>query len=146
MRLATSTVRKPKPLPAGSEWSFESIDRYNSEIARVAADYGLDTYPVQIEIIIAEQMMDAYASVGMPVPEWVRTGLPFFAEYQRKVAPILEEVARSRTIRFVDLYGAPVPMWDATHPDPARTRSWAQALAVALRAEAEPAPGAGRAR
>ena len=67
MRLATSTVRKPKPLPAGSEWSFESIDRYNSEIARVAADYGLDTYPVQIEIITAEQMMDAYASVGMPV-------------------------------------------------------------------------------
>jgi spore cortex formation protein SpoVR/YcgB (stage V sporulation) len=67
MRLATSTVRKPKPLPAGSEWSFESIDRYNSELARVAADYGLDTYPVQIEIITAEQMMDAYASVGMPV-------------------------------------------------------------------------------
>ena len=60
-------ARKPKPLPAGSEWSFESIDRYHTEIARVAKGYGLDTYPVQIEVITAEQMMDAYASVGMPV-------------------------------------------------------------------------------
>ncbi|NMG72001.1 SpoVR family protein [Parazoarcus communis] len=58
---------KPQPLPSGSEWSFESIDRYHAEIARVAAAYKLDTYPVQIEIITAEQMMDAYASVGMPV-------------------------------------------------------------------------------
>ena len=30
-------------------------------------DYGLDTYPNQIEVITAEQMMDAYSSVGMPV-------------------------------------------------------------------------------
>lgn len=58
---------KKEPLPGGSEWSFESIDRYHTEVARVAAAYGLDTYPVQIEIITAEQMMDAYASVGMPV-------------------------------------------------------------------------------
>ena len=55
------------PLPCGSEWSHDAIDRFNVEIARVAADYGLDTYPVQIEVITAEQMMDAYASVGMPV-------------------------------------------------------------------------------
>jgi stage V sporulation protein R len=31
------------------------------------ARFGLDTYPNQLEIITAEQMMDAYASVGMPV-------------------------------------------------------------------------------
>ncbi|AWI75076.1 SpoVR family protein [Parazoarcus communis] len=60
-------LKKRIPLPAGSEWSFESIERYHTEIARVAKDYGLDTYPVQIEVITAEQMMDAYASVGMPV-------------------------------------------------------------------------------
>jgi len=60
-------TEKKKPLPGGSEWSFESIERYHTEIARVAAQYGLDTYPVQIEVITAEQMMDAYASVGMPV-------------------------------------------------------------------------------
>jgi spore cortex formation protein SpoVR/YcgB (stage V sporulation) len=50
-----------------SEWTFELIERYHQEIARVAAGYGLDTYPNQIEIITAEQMMDAYSSVGLPV-------------------------------------------------------------------------------
>lgn len=50
-----------------SEWTFPLLDRYNSELARLAADYGLDTYPNQIEIIAAEQMMDAYSSVGMPL-------------------------------------------------------------------------------
>ena len=54
-------------LPSGAEWSFEAIDRYHEEIARVAASYKLDTYPVQVEMITSEQMMDAYASVGMPV-------------------------------------------------------------------------------
>ncbi|MGB0127411.1 MAG: SpoVR family protein [Rhodocyclaceae bacterium] len=61
----TKTITKS--LPAPSEWTFELIDSYHEEIARVAAEYGLDTYPNQIELITAEQMMDAYASVGMPV-------------------------------------------------------------------------------
>ncbi|MDQ8021062.1 MAG: SpoVR family protein [Moraxellaceae bacterium] len=59
--------RARKPLPSPSEWTFELIEEYHREIARVAADYGLDTYPNQIELITAEQMMDAYSSVGMPV-------------------------------------------------------------------------------
>ena len=54
-------------LSESSEWTFELIERYDREIARVAANYGLDTYPNQIEVISAEQMMDAYSSVGMPV-------------------------------------------------------------------------------
>lgn len=54
-------------LPSPSEWTFELIEAYHEQIARVAADFGLDTYPVQLEVITAEQMMDAYASVGMPV-------------------------------------------------------------------------------
>nr|MBL8454912.1 SpoVR family protein [Zoogloeaceae bacterium] len=58
---------KPHALPDTSEWTFEAVERYHEEITRVAASYGLDTYPVQVEIITAEQMMDAYASVGMPV-------------------------------------------------------------------------------
>ncbi len=57
----------PHALPSPSEWSFELIESYDREIARVAAEYGLDTYPNQTELITAEQMMDAYASVGMPV-------------------------------------------------------------------------------
>ncbi len=55
------------PLSEGSEWSFELLETYDREIARVAAHYGLDTYPSQIEIITSEQMIDAYSSVGMPV-------------------------------------------------------------------------------
>jgi len=50
-----------------SEWSFELLNDYDREISRIAADFGLDTYPNQIEVISAEQMMDAYSTVGMPV-------------------------------------------------------------------------------
>ncbi|MDP3521608.1 MAG: SpoVR family protein [Hydrogenophaga sp.] len=54
-------------LPEQSEWTFELIEKIHLEIARVARSFGLDTYPNQLEIITAEQMMDAYASVGLPV-------------------------------------------------------------------------------
>ncbi len=54
-------------LPSPSDWSFELIETYHSEIARTARAFGLDTYPVQLEVITAEQMIDAYAAVGMPV-------------------------------------------------------------------------------
>ncbi|GIX24596.1 MULTISPECIES: SpoVR family protein [Caldimonas] len=55
-------------LPSPPDWTFELIEQYHAEIARVAQQkYRLDTYPNQLEIITAEQMMDAYASVGMPV-------------------------------------------------------------------------------
>jgi stage V sporulation protein R len=60
-------TRATEPLPSPSDWSFELIDRYHERIQETAARFGLDTYPNQLEIITAEQMMDAYASVGMPV-------------------------------------------------------------------------------
>lgn len=63
----TSRVRHPNALPDKSEWTFELIEQAHEEIRRVASQFGLDTYPNQLEIITAEQMMDAYASVGMPV-------------------------------------------------------------------------------
>ena len=56
-----------KPLSETSEWTFPLIEKYHKEIKRIAGDFGLDTYPVQLEVITAEQMMDAYASVGMPI-------------------------------------------------------------------------------
>ena len=56
-----------KPLPGPSDWSFELIEQYHHVIRQTAERFGLDTYPNQLEIITAEQMMDAYASVGMPV-------------------------------------------------------------------------------
>lgn len=58
---------KRKLLSESSEWTRELIVAYNEEIARVAGNFGLSTFPIQIEIISAEQMMDAYASIGMPV-------------------------------------------------------------------------------
>jgi stage V sporulation protein R len=59
--------RAGEPLPAPSDWTFELIEQYHSVIRATAQRFGLDTYPNQLEIITAEQMMDAYASVGMPV-------------------------------------------------------------------------------
>jgi stage V sporulation protein R len=59
--------RASEHLPAPSDWSFELIEQYHGVIRATAQRFGLDTYPNQLEIITAEQMMDAYASVGMPV-------------------------------------------------------------------------------
>lgn len=60
-------MMRRKPIASGSDWSFEILETFESEIARLADEYRLDTYPNQIEVITSEQMMDAYASVGMPV-------------------------------------------------------------------------------
>ena len=60
-------MSKRQPIATGSEWTFELIQQYDREISRIAERYALDTYPNQIEVITAEQMMDAYASVGMPI-------------------------------------------------------------------------------
>lgn len=55
-------------LSTGSDWDFDTLNRYDLAIAELAhGKYGLDTYPNQIEVISSEQMMDAYSSVGMPV-------------------------------------------------------------------------------
>ncbi|WP_105200606.1 MULTISPECIES: SpoVR family protein [unclassified Pseudoalteromonas] len=56
-----------KPLSDGPDWTFDLLEEYRQEIKRVAEHYKLDTYPNQIEVITAEQMMDAYSSVGMPI-------------------------------------------------------------------------------
>ena len=60
-------AKRKKPLPAPGEWTFELIEAYHAEIDRVARSFGLDVYPIQVELITSEQMMDAYSSVGMPV-------------------------------------------------------------------------------
>ena len=65
--MAKAKVKAPSCLPDGPDWTFALLDDYLAEISRVAAHYKLDTYPNQIEVITAEQMMDAYSSVGMPI-------------------------------------------------------------------------------
>lgn len=57
----------PHPLPQGSDWTFEALEAYDAAIGAAAQDFGLEGYPHQLEIITSEQMMDAYASIGMPV-------------------------------------------------------------------------------
>jgi stage V sporulation protein R len=59
--------RPAERLPGPSDWSFDLIEQYHRVIRTTAERFRLDTYPNQLEIITAEQMMDAYASVGMPV-------------------------------------------------------------------------------
>ena len=52
----------------GADWDHRMVQRIHDAIEVIARrDFGLDTYPNQIEIITAEQMLDAYSSVGMPL-------------------------------------------------------------------------------
>ncbi|AKH70440.1 hypothetical protein IMCC21906_02797 [Spongiibacter sp. IMCC21906] len=58
---------KERILSRGGDWNFELLQEYDREISKLAKEYGLDTYPNQIEVIASEQMLDAYASVGLPI-------------------------------------------------------------------------------
>src|SRR5229473_1020425 len=52
----------------GADWSFETLRRIHDACERIAlGELGLDVYPNQIEVITAEQMLDAYSSIGMPL-------------------------------------------------------------------------------
>ncbi len=68
MKISTKIQgRQYKHLSDGPDWNFELLQAYLDQIDRVAKYYRLDTYPHQIETITAEQMMDAYSSIGMPI-------------------------------------------------------------------------------
>jgi spore cortex formation protein SpoVR/YcgB (stage V sporulation) len=52
----------------GADWNFDTLRRIHDACERVAdRELGLDVYPNQIEVITAEQMLDAYSSIGMPL-------------------------------------------------------------------------------
>jgi spore cortex formation protein SpoVR/YcgB (stage V sporulation) len=52
----------------GKDWSFETLQNIHDAVEVVAKkELGLETYPNQIEVITAEQMLDAYSSTGMPL-------------------------------------------------------------------------------
>jgi len=56
-----------RPLFEGAEWTFELVKRVYDAIHEIGVgEMGMDIYPNQIEVITAEQMLDAYASIGMP--------------------------------------------------------------------------------
>jgi stage V sporulation protein R len=69
----TSVSPPSNYLSSGGEWTFDLIQEYDRAIGDIAVnEYGLDIYRNQIEIIASEQMLDAYASVGLPIgyPHW----------------------------------------------------------------------------
>ena len=58
----------PNALFSSSHWDFQLLKRVDPHIAEIAfGELGLDIYPIQYEVITSEQMLDAYASVGLPL-------------------------------------------------------------------------------
>jgi len=61
-------VQKMERLYDGAEWDFRMLRRAYDACAEVASsELGLDLYPSQLEVISAEQMLDAYSATGMPI-------------------------------------------------------------------------------
>jgi stage V sporulation protein R len=68
IKLPARKTANVKPLFDGAEWDFALIDEVYKSMGDIAlGEMGLDIYPNQIEVITAEQMLDAYSSIGMPV-------------------------------------------------------------------------------
>jgi spore cortex formation protein SpoVR/YcgB (stage V sporulation) len=75
--MAKSASTSPSPASAppqaahlykGTHWDFATIDQIYAAVEKIAlGELGLDVYPNQIEVITAEQMLDAYSSGGMPL-------------------------------------------------------------------------------
>jgi spore cortex formation protein SpoVR/YcgB (stage V sporulation) len=57
-----------RPLFDGPEWTFDLIRKAYDRMNEIAVgELGLSIYPNQIEVITAEQMLDSYSSIGMPL-------------------------------------------------------------------------------
>jgi stage V sporulation protein R len=68
IKLPQRKTTSVKPLFDGAEWDFQLVDTVYQAMGEIAlGEMGLDIYPNQIEVITAEQMLDAYSSIGMPV-------------------------------------------------------------------------------
>src|SRR5438045_6925798 len=64
----TLRLEATTPLFSGPNWDYSGLRRVYEAVERIAFDeIGLDIYPVQIEVITSEQMLDAYSSVGLPL-------------------------------------------------------------------------------
>ncbi len=67
--LASDVTEAPSRLLFdGPEWDFDKLRRSYDAIEEIAlGELGLDIYPNQVEVITSEQMLDAYASIGLPL-------------------------------------------------------------------------------
>lgn len=67
MPTAPAMTSNNKLLYDGAEWDFDLVNRAYDAIHEIGVgEMGLDIYPNQLEVIRSEQMLDAYASIGMP--------------------------------------------------------------------------------
>ena len=56
-----------QPLFDGPEWTFDLLKKAYDAIEKIGVgELGLNLFPNAIEVITAEQMLDAYSSIGMP--------------------------------------------------------------------------------
>jgi spore cortex formation protein SpoVR/YcgB (stage V sporulation) len=63
-----SAALEDRLLYQGADWDFGTLMRIHDACAEIAGnELGLDWYPNRIEVISAEQMLDAYASTGLPL-------------------------------------------------------------------------------
>jgi stage V sporulation protein R len=66
--MTVHTDQEDRLLYTGADWDFPLIKRLHDACEDIALkEMGLDIYPVQIEVITSEQMLDAYSSTGMPL-------------------------------------------------------------------------------
>ena len=57
-----------KLLYEGADWDFDVLRRVHDACEEIAlGEMGLNIYPNRIEVISSEQMLDAYASIGLPL-------------------------------------------------------------------------------
>lgn len=62
-----TAVETRRPLFEGAEWNFDLLNKAYDAIEEIGVgEMGLNIFTNQIEVIRAEQMLDAYASIGMP--------------------------------------------------------------------------------
>ncbi len=60
--------RKTSLLFEGADWDFDTLARIYDGVAAIGyGEMKLDIYRPRIEVITTEQMLDAYASTGMPL-------------------------------------------------------------------------------
>ena len=63
-----TAVLNRRPLFEGAEWNFDLLQKAYDAIEEIGVgEMGLNIFTNQIEVIRAEQMLDAYASIGMPL-------------------------------------------------------------------------------
>lgn len=61
-------AKKNKLLFTSGDWTIDTIRKAYAEIDKIAKEeLGLDIFPMQVEIISSDQMLDAYSAHGLPI-------------------------------------------------------------------------------